>query len=467
MPTDERQGLSLAPTPRPHDRMKNRWLRSAQQFLWDEQEALGRGARQARSAGRYAYALARDLFDGQISMRAMSLVYTTLLSLVPLLALAFSLFKGLGVHNSLQPVLQRFMEPLGPRGAELTGNIIAFVENIKVGVLGSLGVALLLYTVLTMIQKVEQSFDYIWRVEQPRRLGQRLTEYLSVLLVGPFAVFLALGMTAGVLNSSLVSQLQTIEPFGLLFYMLGRLVPYLLIVGLFTFLYAFIPNTRVRLRAAFGGGLLAGFLWQSASLAFASFVANSANYNAIYSGFAIGIFLLIWLYVGWLILLVGCQLSYYLQYPERLAPTRTAPHMSGRTAEVLGLQLMALVGRRFLAGEPPLTQEDLHRQLPGVPEHVERVIEILLHHGVLALTDGDQLLPRRDLDSVSVAQLWQWLREGFDAQVRARDALGRGVDELLGAAEAAFAQAAGRQSVREWLADRAREHPTKRAAVHL
>jgi membrane protein len=449
--------------------MKNRWLRRAQQFLWDEQAVLSRGARQARSAGRYAYALARDLFDGQISMRAMSLVYTTLLSLVPLLALAFSLFKGLGVHNSLQPVLQRFMEPLGPRGAELTGNIIAFVENIKVGVLGSLGVALLLYTVLSMIQKVEQSFDYIWRVEQPRRLGQRLTEYLSVLLVGPFAVFLALGMTAGVLNSSIVSQLQTIEPFGLLFYMLGRLVPYLLIVGLFTFLYAFIPNTRVRLGAAFGGGLLAGFLWQSASLAFASFVANSANYNAIYSGFAIGIFLLIWLYVGWLILLVGCQLSYYLQYPERLAPTRTAPHMSGRAAEVLGLQLMALVGRRFLAGEPPLTQEDLHRQLPAAPEHVERVIEILLHRGVLAQSgpDGDQLLPQRDLDSVTVAQLWQWLREGFDAQGRARDALGRDVDELLAAAEAAFAQAAGRQSLRDWLAGRAREHPTKRAAVHL
>ena len=107
----------------------------------------------------------------------MSLIYTTLLSLVPLLALGFSLLKGLGVHNSLQPVLERFLAPLGPQGTQISQNVIAFVENIKVGVLGSLGVALLLYTALTLIQKMEQSFDYIWRVEVPRRLGQRLTEY--------------------------------------------------------------------------------------------------------------------------------------------------------------------------------------------------------------------------------------------------------------------------------------------------
>ena len=431
--------------------MTPQWLAKLHDTLWGEREALGRYQQELRQGGRYLYALARDLLDGQISMRAMSLVYTTLLSLVPLLALAFSLLKGLGAHNNLEPMLLQFLAPLGPQGVDLTRNIIAFVENIKVGVLGTLGVALLMYTVLSMIQKVEDAFNFIWRVELRRRLGQRLGEYLSLLLVGPFAIVVALGMTGSVLNSAVIARLATVEPFGVAIYMIGRLLPYAVIVGLFTFLYSFIPNTRVRIGAAFGGGLLAGVLWQSASLAFASFVAASPNYNAIYSGFAIVIFLLIWLYVGWLILLVGCQLAYYLQYPERLTPTRIAPQLWGRAAELLGLQVMALVGQRFIKGEPPLTVDQLHRELPAVPEHIERVVAVLLHHGVLAESgaDGRQLLPKRDLDSLTLAQLWQLLREGVDGRNRGRDG---NAQALVESVEAAFAQSGGKQTVRQWLA---------------
>jgi len=425
------------------------WLARLRETLWGEREALTRFQHELRHAGRYIYAVSRDLLDGQVSMRAMSLVYTTLLSLVPLLALAFSLLKGVGAHNNLEPILEEFLVPLGPQGADLARNIVAFVENIKVGVLGSLGVLLLMYTVLSMIQKIEDAFNYIWRVETRRRLGQRIGEYLSLLLVGPVAIFVALGMTASVMSSGFVAQLAAIEPMGAILYVLGRLIPYFVIVGLFTFLYTFIPNTRVRLRAAFGGGLLAGFLWQSASLGFASFVANSPNYNVIYSGFAIVILALIWLYVGWLILLVGCQLAYYLQFPERLTPTRIAPQMWGRPAELLGLQIVALVGRRFLAGEPPVTLDQLHRELPALPEHIERIVDVLVHHGVLAESgaEGSQLLPKRDLDSLTVAQLWQLLREGVDGRRGSGE-----VHALVDGVEAAFAQGAGRQTVREWLA---------------
>jgi membrane protein len=260
---------------------------------------------------------------------------------------------------------------------------------------------------------------------------------------------LALGLTASVMSSSFVSQMAAIEPVGAMIYVLGRLIPYFVIVALFTFLYAFIPNTRVRLGPAFGGGLLAGFLWQSASLAFASFVANSPNYNAIYSGFAIVILLLFWLYIGWLVLLIGCQLAYYLQNPERLTPTRIPPQLWGRAAELLGLQAVALVGRRFLAGEPPVTLDQLQRELPAVPDHVERVVEVLLHHGVLAEsgTDNRQLLPKRDLDSLTVAQVWQMMRDGVDGR--------RGANSeslaLVESVEKDFAQGVGGNTVREWL----------------
>src|SRR3546814_5180450 len=120
-------------------------------------------------------------------------------------------------------------------------------------------------------------------------------------------MFAAVGITASIFNSTVVTERSNYEPLGFLLSLASRLVPYLLIIGVFTFLYSFVPNTRVNPRAALIGGVFAGALWQTGSLAFASLVAGATNYNAIYSSFAIVIFLLIWIYVGWMILLIGCQ----------------------------------------------------------------------------------------------------------------------------------------------------------------
>ena len=119
---------------------------------------------------RYPYALIRDILRGDLTLRAMSLVYTTLLSIVPLIAVSFSVLKGLGYHRELEPVLYAFLEPLGDRGYELTRQITTFVDNVRGDVIGSLGVLFLLYYTMSMIQKVEESFNFVWRVEQPRSL---------------------------------------------------------------------------------------------------------------------------------------------------------------------------------------------------------------------------------------------------------------------------------------------------------
>ena len=423
------------------------------QMLW-EREPATRWEALGLVIARHGAVLTRDLVDGQLSMRAMSMVYTTLLSLVPILALGFSLLKALGVHNSLEPVLINLLAPLGPQADELVANVIGFVENIKVGVLGSLGVGLLLYAALSMIQKVEGSFNFIWRIEKSRGIGQRFGEYLSVLTVGPLLVFLAMGITASVMNSTLIARLGEIEPFGMLIAVAGRLLPYLLIIGLFTFMYAFMPNTRVKLKAAACGGLLAGILWQSASLAFASFASGATNYNAIYSGFAIVIFLLIWLYLGWLILLLGCQLAFYVQHPEHLSPEKHAPYLDGRSAEYLGLALMAEISERFITGQPPLDADELSRVLHAPPDHVDRLIEILLHHQLLAVTDGDRscLLPRRDPDSLSVGELWKLIRSGYAPVGRPRtpDRISRAARSLVEGAEIQFSEAHD-LSLKQWL----------------
>ena len=433
----------------------NNWLDRLHRRLWQEDSALGRTERMVMRVGRYAFALFRDLFEGQVSMRAMSLVYTTLLSLVPILALAFSVLKALGVHNTLEPLLSEFLRPLGGQAGEVTASIIGFVDRMKVGVLGSLGISLLLYSAISLIQKVEDSFNFIWRIARPRPLSQRVSEYIAVLMVGPVLVFSAIGITASITSNSVVTQITAIEPFGMLFYGITKLLPYGLIVGAFTFLYSFVPNTRVRWQAAAAGGLFAGVLWQTLSVLFASFVASATNYNAIYSGFAIFIFLLIWLHLGWLILLMGCQLAYYLQNPAQIAPHKIAPALSGRGAEYLTLMVMALCGRRFLDGEEGYTQEQLARELHAPPEHVALAVEVLVRQGLLVEAGHKRthLLPGMDLDSIALTRLWRLGRAGNSLMPRIDGAAAQQVAALLDEAESRFEAAHQGLSLRQFIVE--------------
>lgn len=417
--------------------------------LFEPQERAPIPARLLRPA-RLLWVIGRDILDGQLSMRAMSLVYTTLLSLVPVLALSFSVLKALGVHNQLEPILAEALSPLGPRADEITASVIGFVENIEVGVLGSLGVALLFYAAVSMIQKVEGAFNFIWRIEQARPLSQRVGEYLAVLTVGPVMVFAALGVTASLLSSDFMLRVGSVEPFGALIAGLTALLPFVLVIGAFSFLYSFIPNTRVRWWPALCGGLLAGVLWQTASLAFARFVAGASNYNAVYSGFAIFLFLLIWLYVGWLILLTGCQLAFYLQNPGHIRATRTPPILASRTAEYLGLAIMMCVTRAFVRGEPPPNADDLTDSLNAAPEHVQRQIAVLRHHGLLIETSGRQLgwMPAIDPEQISLARLWRLIRAGTEPMRRSEDPVVAPVLKLLDEVEAPIEAGRGTQSLR-------------------
>ncbi|MDH5573745.1 MAG: YihY family inner membrane protein, partial [Gammaproteobacteria bacterium] len=199
---------------------------------------------------RVSYVLIHELSSGMLNLRAMSLVYTTLLSLVPLIAVSFSVLKGFGVHNQVEPLLQNFVAPLGPSSAEIVDKILQFVENMKVGVLGSLGLALLLYTVISLIQKIESAFNSVWHTDGKRSLARRFSDYLSVLMIGPVLVFSAIGVTATIMNHSIVQTIIEIEPFGSLIFLLGKLLPYLFVIAAFTFIYMFVPNTRVNFKSA-------------------------------------------------------------------------------------------------------------------------------------------------------------------------------------------------------------------------
>ena len=394
--------------------------------IWEPELERQRGARRwGITAARLVQVLIRDIQHGEITMRAMGLVYTTLLSLVPLLALAFSMLKAFGVDSALRPTLQRFMAPLGGQGDVIVDQIVDFVENVQVGVLGALGVVFLMYSVISLIQKVEAGCNYIWQVRHARSLGRRFTEYLSVLIVGPIVILAGSSMTASLTSNTVVDYLADIEPFGTSLYVAGRLVPYLLYSAAFTFLYAFMPNTRVRLLPALGGGVFAGVLWQTASLGFAVFAKNAGNVNAIYSSFAIVILLLIWIYVSWLILLMGCRVAFLLQHTEQLSRRPYPPRLGAERREQLALLMMGLIGRSFLHGDTPWQVERIAHELRAAPDHVYDVVDQLVDAGILLETGEDSvtLLPRQDIECVTLNAILDAVRAGdAAAALRPRDA---------------------------------------------
>ena len=426
--------------------------------LWrDDLRTLHGWQRTLMITVRLVVVLARQLLQGELNLRAMSLVYTTLLSVVPLLAVSFSVLKGFGVHNQIEPLLLSFLAPLGVRGQELTDNIIGFVENIKVGVLGSLGLLFLLYTVVSLIQKVESAFNYVWQVGQLRGLAQRFSNYLSVILIGPVLVFAALGVTATAMNNSLVQQLMSVEPLGYVLLTSSKLVPYLLVIAAFIFIYMFIPNTRVTLRAATIGGMVAGVLWQSSGWAFAAFIASSTRYAVIYSGFAIVILLLIWLYLNWLVLLLGAQVAFYVQYPQYL--TRYPVHLrpSNRLRERLALQIMFMVADRHVHGGDPWTAEDLVRQL-GLPmEPVNNVLHLTVDAGFLAETGDDPpaYLPRHDVDTIELAELYEVVRSAGENRLLTIESLPhqQEIEDTMAAVQRAIQAELGHRTLKD-LVDR-------------
>ena len=361
-------------------------------------------------ACRFGYALLRDLSAGELTLRAMSLVYTTMLAVVPLLAFSFSVLKGFGYHQRLEPVLLSFLAPLGPRSSEITANVIGFVDNVSGSTLAGVSLLLLLFTALSMAQKVEDSFNHVWRVDRPRSLGRRFSEYLSVMLIGPLLMTIAMGMTGTVASTTIVTRLQQIEPFGTLILFWGQLTPYLLVIATFTFLYAFVPNTSVRFRTAVLGGILAGAAWAATGGLFAQFVVGASRTVVIYSGFAIVIVTMLWLYVSWLILLVGAQLTFYLQNPDYLNLGWRTPTASNELRERLALSTMLLVGREF-------DQPTQGWRVPGIAARIgaprqllEPVVGSLREAGLLEETAEQKLVPAKDLRRITLEEILNVVR---------------------------------------------------------
>ena len=359
---------------------------------------------------RLATAVGMEFRHRLLDARAAGLVYATLLSLVPFLAVMFSVLKAFDVHHVIEPLLAQVLEPLGPRSGEITSTIVGFVDNIKIGVLGVVGIAGLFYTTYSLIDKIEQALNAIWQVKQGRTWERKFADYLSAVLVGPVLVVSAFGMVASLQSHTVVQRLADMEPFGTLLVWTGEVIPLVLLCAVFTFFYKVIPNTQVHIRSAAVGGVSAAILWVIAEEIFAQFVVASTNYSAIYSSFAVLILFLLWLYTGWMIVLIGAQFSFFHQYPTAYLSRLLWEQRTYVFREQLALNVVRVLGHHYLKGDRPMKlpelSSELNMPLSLVEEEVERLIEngfvgrLQEPEGVSLIKSPDLIFVKEVLDSV-------------------------------------------------------------------
>ncbi|HMA00602.1 MAG TPA: YihY/virulence factor BrkB family protein [Steroidobacteraceae bacterium] len=400
---------------------------------------------------RYPAALARDWLAGEINVRAMGLAYTTLLSLVPLLVFSFSILKGLGARGDLRYILHEFFRPLGGAAEELTASVMQFVTNMRGDVLGSIGLGFLVYTVIATIQKVEAGFNFVWRVERPRSFARRFSEYLSVMILAPILVAVVVGLLGSAEQSPFAQWLNAIPPLAWTTGLLGRFVPYLIVTIVFTFMYVFVPNTRVEFRAALIGGVAAGITWGLVGRVFTEVIVYSSHMMAVYTGFAIVLTTLIWVYLSWLILLIGAQLAFYLQCPQYLRHGQETIELTGSAREQAGLSVMYLIGRDYAAGKSYWRSSGLAAALDIPSAALAPVLACLERGGLIVATEKEEFLPARDLAGIRLTEVIDAIRTRHTGRLMLDLRSLPSATRVMGGVEAAIRKELDGRTVKDWI----------------
>ena len=415
-----------------------------------------------RSAGgwllRAGYAVFRQIKEAGLDYRAMSLVYISLLALIPLLAVSFSMLKAFGADAYLEPLLLEVLKPLRGNTQEVAETLLESVGRLDVRVLGSVGLLSLLYTSVSLLDKIEDSFNHIWRkrTKSSRSLVRRFSDYLTFILVGPLLVFLGFGGLNEIFRR--INEFHLLEgrinPLLLAF---QAILPYVFTVAAFAFLFQVIPDVQVKIRSALFGGLLAGFSWKLVGWVFGTFMAGSAQYHAVYSTFAILILFMIWLYLSWLIVLLGVQVTFFHQHPRYLFLCNGQARLSARLSERLGLLLLVLVGRRFLQGATPWSAQELTTHLALPYDCVDELLSVLSTKGLLMQLgeEGGVLVPGRDLATIRVVEVVEAVRSDHEGDFLLNLDLWAepAVDGLVERFEQAALATAGAATIRDLLGE--------------
>ncbi len=341
-------------------------------------------------------------------LRASALTFFTLLSVVPVAAMAFGIAKGFGFERRLhQELLDKFAAQ-----QEVVQQIIGFAQNMldntRGGMIAGIGVVVLFWAVIKVLSHVENSFNHIWGVRS-RPFIRKLSEYLAIMLIGPVLMIMSGSVTVYITSqvTAISGRFELLQMVGPAIYVGLKLLPYVLIWVLFTLVYIIMPNTRVRFDGALLAGVIAGSAYQIVQAAYIDFQIFVAKYNAIYGSFAALPMFLLWLQFSWIIVLIGAEISYAYQHSSYVDETDGGQTMSISRARLLALTICRHVVRLFQQGQPAQTTNQIADALNLSPALVDNLSDLLVQGNILVRIDGDAnrsraLQPARDIGSLTV-----------------------------------------------------------------
>jgi membrane protein len=358
---------------------------------------------------QFASFVTANFMSNNSLLRASALSFTTLLSFVPLFALAFSLLKGLGAQNRLAPLI---LTQVAAGSEVVVGRILSYINNTNMGSLGAIGLATLLFTAISMLGSIEDAFNVVWGVTETRSFYRKFSDYLSVLLSAPLLLLAATSITTSLQSKWLIGWLVERTYLGDILLFLLQLTPYLSVWAALLLLYLFIPNTRIRFGSALVGALLAGTLWEFAQWGYIHFQVGVGNYNAIYGTLAVLPILMVWVYVSWIIVLFGMEVVAAHQQWHTFRRDIRGGSVSQSCREMVALATLRHIAASFHEGGPGWDDEHLAARL-GVPLRIMRDTLQQLSRGEFIVATGEgakTFMPARELDQITLAQVLLDLR---------------------------------------------------------
>jgi membrane protein len=351
----------------------------------------------------------RGVSSERVALRASALTFYSLLSIVPVAAMIFGIAKGFGFEEALERLLLKSLEGQEEIVRKIVDFAHALLEDVKGGFIAGLGLVILFYTIIKILSHIENAFNEIWGIKKPRSLSRKISDYLSVMLIGPVLFFMSSTMT--VFISSSVQQviqgtsvLKVVSP-GISF--LLQFLPFVSLWLLFSFVYIFIPNTKIKFSSGILGGIIAGTLYHIFQFFYISLQIGVAKYNAVYGGFAALPLFFIWMQTGWLIVLFGAEIAFAHQNVETYEFEQECLTVSHAFKRLLCLRILHSMVRNFWRGGKPYTSRQVAHDLEIPIRLVNEILFELVASGLVSEVKADEgrgiaYEPARDPDTMTI-----------------------------------------------------------------
>lgn len=347
--------------------------------------------------------------EDNLQLRASALTFYSLLSIVPVIAMAFGVAKGFGFQHILQQQLLDQFPGQQEVMLQVTDFANALLENTKGGVVAGIGVAILFWTVIKVLGNIELSFNYIWGIKTARSIARKFSDYLSIMLICPILVITSSSATVFITTyvKNITGQVELLGALTPLIFTLLKMLPYVLYWILFTFVYVFMPNTKVKFRSALLAGIIAGTIYQIVQYVYIDFQVGVSRYNAIYGSFAAAPLFLIWVQISWIIVLFGAEISFANQNVDTYEFEPDCLQVSSSFKRLVSLRVMNLIVKSFAHDESPLTDDEISQKLETPIRLVRQVLYDLVRAGLIVETfhsDGKQSAyqPAHDICEISI-----------------------------------------------------------------